>query len=92
MLDLVSKHGDDTANPTLDSPTLLANTEAHDLTVDTGPQPTVMAPRVLPLPANSQEEANSVTQPSTPAPLTREDTRSEATAPPVAGSAQAARG
>ena len=79
MLDLVSKHGDNTAIPTLDPPTLLANTEAHDPTVDTGPQSTVVAPRVLPLPA---------TQSSTPAPLTREDTRGEATDPPVDGSSK----
>ena len=88
MLDLVSKHGDTTANPTSDSRTLLANTEAHDLTVDTGPQTTVVAPRVLSSPANSQEEATSVTQPPTPAPLTREDTSSEATGPPVAHSSK----
>ena len=88
MLDLVTKHGDTTASPTSESPTLLTNPEAHDLAVDTGPQTTVVAPRVLSLPANSQEETTSVTQPSTPAPLAREATSREATAPPVAPSSK----
>ena len=73
MLDLVTKHGDTTTNPT-SAPTLLANPEAHDLAVDTGPQTTVVAPRALSLPANSQEVTTSVPQPSTPAPLAREAT------------------
>ena len=71
MLDLVTKHGDTTTN-LISAPTLLTNSVAHDLTVDTGLQPMVVAPRALPLPANSQEVATSVPQSSTPAPLAQE--------------------
>ena len=85
MLDLVTKLGDTPTNPT-SAPTLLTDSVAHDLTVDTGPQTTVVAPRALSLPANSQEETTSVSQPSTPAPLAREAAGSEATAPDVASS------
>ena len=85
MLALVTEHGDTTTN-LISAPTLLTNSVAHDLAVDTGPQTLVVAPRALSLPANSQEVATSVPQPSTPAPLAREAAGSEATAPDVASS------
>jgi len=85
MLALVTEHGDTTTN-LISAPTLLTNSVAHDLTVDTGLQPMVVAPRALPLLANSQEVATSVPQSSTPAPLAREATGSKATAPDVASS------